>query len=104
MPIFEYKCQNCGNIFELLVLNRKKNNNLHCKSCGSKEVNKIISPVGIIFKGSGFYVNDTKSAKKSGIDISSDKKEPSNGNSEVKENKETASKETANTNKEKVSN
>ena len=66
MPIFEYKCSNCNNIFEVLTFS-KHNNGAVCKQCGSKEVHKIISSVGIIFKGSGFYVTDNKSSKKSTV-------------------------------------
>ena len=80
MPIFEYKCNNCDNVFELLVLGKSSNNNLTCKNCGGTEVHKIISPVGIIFKGSGFYVTDTRNAKKSALDTDISGNGNGNGN------------------------
>jgi len=74
MPIFEYKCNDCSNIFELFVLNKKENNNLFCTSCGSKDIHKIISPVGVIFKGSGFYITDSKKKASTSLESSSETK------------------------------
>jgi putative FmdB family regulatory protein len=71
MPLYEYQCGTCGVRFE-----RRQHMNDEpikiCPECGS-DVHRLIQPVGIIFKGSGFYVTDnraksstsgTKSAKK----------------------------------------
>jgi len=74
MPIFEYKCNDCSNIFELFILNKKENSSLFCKSCGSKDIHKIISPVGVIFKGSGFYITDSKKKASTSLESSSEKK------------------------------
>ncbi|MEW6558433.1 MAG: FmdB family zinc ribbon protein, partial [Elusimicrobiota bacterium] len=65
MPIFEYRCNECNEAFEVLKLS-SKDNHTTCASCGSERVHRIISSVGIIFKGSGFYVTDSK--KNSTID------------------------------------
>jgi len=58
MPVYEYKCKECKNKFEA----KQSMTDLEievCPECGGK-VSKIISSMGIAFKGSGFYVNDTK--------------------------------------------
>lgn len=56
MPTYGYKCQACGHAFE--VLQKITDAALTaCESCGGA-VKKILYPVGIQFKGSGFYVND----------------------------------------------
>lgn len=56
MPLYEYQCRACGVRFE-----RQQHINDEpvkvCPECGG-EVARLIQPVGIIFKGSGFYVTD----------------------------------------------
>lgn len=44
MPIFEYKCKNCGKIFEVLVLSQ--NEVIFCENCKSKEIERIPSRFG----------------------------------------------------------
>jgi len=66
MPTYGYQCTRCENAFE--IVQRMSDSPLSiCDSCGG-ELRKKIFPVGIQFKGSGFYVNDyapggAKSAK-----------------------------------------
>lgn len=58
MPLYEYQCQTCGVRFE-----RRQHMNDEpvkvCPECGG-EVRRLIQPVGIVFKGSGFYVTDNR--------------------------------------------
>lgn len=51
MPIYEYKCSNCGNCFELLVFNSEDEKNITCKKCGSKKIKKVISSFSCISQG-----------------------------------------------------
>ena len=61
MPIYSYKCTNCDHRFE--VRQRFSDDPLtDCPVCGSP-IRKVITPVGIVFKGSGFYVTDNKNGK-----------------------------------------
>jgi putative FmdB family regulatory protein len=56
MPTYGYQCGNCENTFE--VFQRMTDDPLTtCEQCGGT-LRKKIFPVGIAFKGSGFYVND----------------------------------------------
>ncbi len=61
MPVYTYQCENCGVRFERLqsfndpVLTR-------CPECNKKALRKVYTPVGIVFKGSGFYATDHRSA------------------------------------------
>jgi putative FmdB family regulatory protein len=41
MPIFEYRCEKCGQVNEFLVF--KKEEPLSCKQCGSKDLTKLLS-------------------------------------------------------------
>ena len=55
MPIYEYKCEN-GHVFD--VMQRMSEDPLtECVECGTP-VRKVLHPVGISFKGSGFYSTD----------------------------------------------
>jgi len=62
MPIYEYACTACGERTEA-----KQGFDdpplEECSVCGGK-LRKLYSPVGIVFKGSGFYATDSKSSKK----------------------------------------
>ena len=58
MPIYLYECDSCGVRFERLQ--RMSAEPLtHCPECDG-EVHRVIQPVGIIFKGSGFYITDNR--------------------------------------------
>lgn len=43
MPIYEYKCQDCGGISEILTGVTGTNTAIVCKNCGSKNLTKLIS-------------------------------------------------------------
>jgi putative FmdB family regulatory protein len=61
MPIYGYRCSNCGHEFE--IQQRMSDQPLKaCPKCQGK-LNKILYPVGISFKGSGFYTTDYGSGK-----------------------------------------
>jgi len=59
VPVYEYQCKKCGNVFEREhAIGEKKK--YKCPDCSSSRTGKIISPVGVIFKGSGFYATDNR--------------------------------------------
>jgi putative FmdB family regulatory protein len=57
MPVYIYQCGNCGVQFE-----KQQSFSDHplvrCPECGKKTLKKVYQPVGIVFKGSGFYATD----------------------------------------------
>lgn len=58
MPTYEYECLECKNRFEVFQsMNDAPVKD--CVKCG-KPVRKIFNSAGLIFKGTGFYVNDYK--------------------------------------------
>jgi putative FmdB family regulatory protein len=60
MPIYTYQCDNCGVRFE----RQQKFTDpplTRCPECTKKSLHKVYTPVGIIFKGSGFYATDHRS-------------------------------------------
>jgi putative FmdB family regulatory protein len=58
MPTYEYKCKSCNKTFEKFqsVKEETLKNCIHCDG----EVSRVFHPVGVIFKGSGFYTTDYK--------------------------------------------
>lgn len=63
MPLYEYRCRNCGHQFE--VQQAFSDDALtECPEC-SGELRKVFAPVGISFKGSGFYKNDSRGSTSS---------------------------------------
>ncbi|MBB6062578.1 putative FmdB family regulatory protein [Thermosipho japonicus] len=70
MPMYRYVCKSCGHEkVELHSIN--DNPDITCDVCGSK-MERAIGRVGIVFKGSGFYITDSrKSSSTSSSDSSS---------------------------------
>ncbi len=64
MPIYEYMCGDCKEITEA-IHGADENPTINCSTCG-KRAKKIFSPAGLVFKGSGFYKTDSRSASCSG--------------------------------------
>ena len=79
MPTYQYSCTECGERIE--AVQKFTDEPLQvCSVCGGK-LRKVFSPVGIVFKGSGFYRNDSRSGTKdkalNGSGSSSDAKKDS---------------------------
>jgi putative FmdB family regulatory protein len=71
MPIYEYECKNCQTRFEKLQSIMDDPISV-CVNCGGGPVRRVLHPVGVIFKGSGWYINDSrKSTGSSGSDSGS---------------------------------
>jgi len=57
MPIYRYKCDHCG--YEFTILESFNGNSVReCPQCGQQTARRLISRVGIIYKGSGFHNTD----------------------------------------------
>ena len=61
MPIYEYECANCGAVVDLKHAFREAPPTTACSACGASPLKRLFRPAGIVFKGSGFYVNDSRS-------------------------------------------
>ncbi len=60
MPTYEYRCKACGHHLEI-VQAFTDDALTTCPSCQAAELRKVFGSVGISFKGSGFYKNDSRS-------------------------------------------
>jgi putative FmdB family regulatory protein len=56
MPLYEYKCDSCGDVFEVMQKFSDEPLTIH-QGCGGR-VERIISAPAIQFKGSGWYITD----------------------------------------------
>lgn len=64
MPTYAYRCTACSHEFE--VFQKFSDQPLtECPECGSP-VRKVFQPVGIVFKGSGWYINDSRKPESDG--------------------------------------
>jgi putative FmdB family regulatory protein len=90
VPTYQYTCTDCGEQVE--VVQKFTDDALTvCPACGGK-LRKVFSPVGIVFKGSGFYRTDSRNGssatapagkdkdKSSGESSSSSTSDSGNGN------------------------
>jgi len=96
VPTYEYKCSNCGEIFEFF---QKMTDDpvRECPVCGAGLQRIISGGIGVIFKGSGFYTTDYKNSssnfsgkteeKKPDTSVDSSTKNTSSGKDEKPEKK-----------------
>jgi putative FmdB family regulatory protein len=62
MPIYEYKCQKCGYVFE--QLQKMTDDPLRvCPECGEEQLVKLVSNTSFQLKGTGWYATDFKDKK-----------------------------------------
>lgn len=64
MPIYEFACRHCGNEFEK-ILSFSAQTMPHCPKCNSQNVERQVGRPAIHFKGSGWYITDSKAKKDS---------------------------------------
>jgi putative FmdB family regulatory protein len=96
MPIYTYRCESCGVQFE-----RQQSFTdqplTRCPECNKKTLRKVYLPVGIVFKGKGFYATDHRSPSGASSHKEKDRdKEPTTKNS-GSESKPTSSETTTTT-------
>lgn len=66
MPTYDYQCDKCGHLFEAFQ-NMSDDPLKECPSCNEESLRRLISGgSGVIFKGSGFYVTDSRGNKSGG--------------------------------------
>ena len=69
MPTYQYVCTECGGQLEAVQKFTDESLTVH-EDCGGR-LRKVFSPVGIVFKGSGFYRTDSRGAGSSSTSSSS---------------------------------
>ncbi len=93
MPIYEYHCNKCNDIFEELI--RMSDPNPPCPKCGEKNVEKLISRSSFHLKGGGWYVTEYGDKRnKSGADQKTNTDEASSKTNEKKSDSSTGTENT----------
>lgn len=99
MPIYEYRCEQCGHEFEKLQKVSEQGKIQVCLECGAEAAKQLISKVGFRLKGQGWYETDFKSDKEKKKNLATDSTNTNASSSETK----TASKSSSNTSDSKSS-
>ena len=92
MPIYEYKCGNCGH--QLEAIQRVSDPPLkECPACGKRKLKKLVSAAGFQLKGTGWYVTDfrDKGKKKAKAEASKEDSKTDSKADSKGEKKKTAS-------------
>jgi putative FmdB family regulatory protein len=88
MPVYTYRCESCGVQFERKQSFTEPPLRI-CPECRKKSLKRVISPVRIVFKGSGFYSTDHRPSSASSAPNPSHKEGPKEDAKPVKPVKET---------------
>lgn len=60
MPAYDYRCKPCDVTFEV-IRSVDERGDVHCPECGATAM-RVFSPVGVVFKGSGFHNTDYRTS------------------------------------------
>ena len=96
MPIYTYRCETCGIQFD----RRQKFDDeplTVCSECQTETLRKVYLPVGIVFKGSGFYATDNRSPSGRESRLSDDHGETESESSAAEKTENNKSKKTEKT-------
>jgi putative FmdB family regulatory protein len=91
VPTYQYLCTECGGQLEAVQKFTDEPLTVH-EDCGGR-LRKVYSPVGIVFKGSGFYRNDSRGKEPSAASASSKESGPKESGSKESGPKENGPKE-----------
>ena len=82
MPVYQYACPDCGHRFEL---KQKYTDEAvrKCPHCKKVHVFRVVGQVAVSFKGSGWYITDSKSSSEKHTLDHKKKEPPANGASEA---------------------
>ncbi|MFD5407391.1 FmdB family zinc ribbon protein [Streptomyces griseorubiginosus] len=89
MPTYQYQCTECGEGLEA-VQKFTDDALTECPNCHGR-LKKVFSAVGIVFKGSGFYRNDSRGSSSSSSPASSSKSSASSSSSSSDSSSSTSS-------------
>jgi putative FmdB family regulatory protein len=89
MPIYDYACENCGHRFEARQSFSDDPLTI-CPECQG-HIRRVIHASGIIFKGSGWYVTDSRDAKSAAVPAVDSSSSDSSSSSEPSKSESSAS-------------
>ncbi|MFJ4784563.1 FmdB family zinc ribbon protein [Streptomyces sp. NPDC088794] len=101
MPTYQYQCTECGEGLEA-VQKFTDDALTECPNCGGR-LKKVFSAVGIVFKGSGFYRNDSRGSSSSSAPASSGSSSKSTSSSSSSDSSSSSSSSSSSDSKSKSS-
>jgi putative FmdB family regulatory protein len=85
MPIYEYQCEKCGEVFE--VFQKVSDPAPKSHACGSRKIKRLMSQTSFVLKGSGWYITDYGRKDQGGKEKSRSKNRDSSSESKSSESK-----------------
>ncbi len=82
MPIYEYQCAKCGAVSDIKH-GFKETVSEPCPKCGGSELKRLFNPASIVFKGSGFYITDSRKGEGAKAETKSETKSDSGPKSDA---------------------
>ncbi|MGY6020312.1 FmdB family zinc ribbon protein [Streptomyces spinosirectus] len=101
MPTYQYQCTECGEGLEA-VQKFTDDALTECPNCGGR-LKKVFSAVGIVFKGSGFYRNDSRGSSSSSAPASKSSKSTESSSSSTSSSSDSSSSASSSDSKSKSS-
>jgi len=74
VPLYDYQCRKCNEVTEVRH-GFKESFEGTCPACGG-EMARVFNPAGIVFKGSGFYITDSRKGSDAGASASKSESAP----------------------------
>jgi len=100
MPTYAYICPKCGREYEKLQ-KMSDETRVKCPECGARGERLISAGIGLVFKGSGFYITDYKRAGEAKRDGEGAEKSEGKGDEKAKKSSSKDSTSSPTSNKEK---
>ena len=100
MPVYTYHCDQCDHEFEKYQ-SFSEDSLTSCPECSKETLRKVYKPALVLFKGSGFYVTDTKSRSSTMESSNGDKRSSNEKTAEKSAEKKTETKAEKKSTKEK---
>lgn len=90
MPRYDYRCDACGKTYELIQSFSAEPTHT-CEKCGKGTARRLLSAPPIVFKGSGWYITDSRNGRSATSSSSSSSSDASNDGTPAKAEESAAS-------------
>lgn len=78
MPVYQYACPDCGHQFERQQKFTDEKLKV-CPNCHKRHIHRVVGQVSVAFRGSGFYVNDSRGSNPAGVKPKTPDSKPAEG-------------------------
>ena len=78
MPVYQYACPDCGHQFERQQKFTDERLKV-CPNCHKRHIHRVVGQVSVAFRGSGFYVNDSRGSNPAGVKPKTPDSKPAEG-------------------------